>query len=107
MVTKVINGFLKVSEQDLSYDFSKFFFEELKRLSPPKLRNIFKEINMHRLSYRVSDCQVGIPYVKAGVFKATGEFSTPIELGKSPILFHRNNYLTRNYPYILVHNYNQ
>jgi len=45
MVTKVINGFVKVSGRDclklLSYDFSKVFFEELKRLSPPKLSNIF------------------------------------------------------------------
>ena len=45
MVTKVINGFMKVSGQDclklLSYDLSKFFFEDLKKLSPPKLSNIF------------------------------------------------------------------
>ena len=52
---------------------------------------------MHRLSYRGSDCQVGKPYEKAEVFKVTGEISTPIELGKSPILFHRNNYLTRTF----------
>ena len=36
---------MKVSGQDylklLSYDLSKFFFEELKKLSPPKLSNIF------------------------------------------------------------------
>ena len=36
---------MKVSEQNyfklLSYDLSKFFFEELKKLSPPKLNNIF------------------------------------------------------------------
>ena len=45
MVIGVLNGFMKVSGQDclklLSYDFSKFFFEELKKLSPPKLSNIF------------------------------------------------------------------
>ena len=34
----------------------------------------FKEIHVHRLSYRVSDCQVGKPYEKAVVFKATGKF---------------------------------
>ena len=36
---------MKVSGQDylklLSYDLSKFFFEELKNLSPPKLNHIF------------------------------------------------------------------
>ena len=36
---------MKVSGQDylklLSYDLSKFFFEELKKLSPPKLNHIF------------------------------------------------------------------
>ena len=45
MVTGLINGFMKVSGQYclklLSYDLSKFFFEELKKLSPPKLSNIF------------------------------------------------------------------
>ena len=45
MVIGVINGFVKVSGQYclklLSYDLSKFFFEELKKLSPPKLSNIF------------------------------------------------------------------
>ena len=45
MVIGVINGFVKVSGQYclklLSYDLSKFFFEELKKLSPPKLNNIF------------------------------------------------------------------
>ena len=47
MVNGIINGFMKVSGQnDLehsSYDLSKFFFEELKKLSPPKLSNIFLE----------------------------------------------------------------
>ena len=45
MVNGVINGFVKASGQYclklLSYDLSKFFFEERKRLSPPKLNNIF------------------------------------------------------------------
>ena len=45
MVNGIINGFMKVSGQNYlkhsSYDLSKFFFEELKKLSPPKLSNIF------------------------------------------------------------------
>ena len=45
MVNGVMNGFMKVSGQHslklLSYDLSKFFFEEVKKLSPPKLNNIF------------------------------------------------------------------
>ena len=45
MVTGLINGFMKVSGQYcsklLSYGLSEFFFEELKKLSPPKLSNIF------------------------------------------------------------------
>jgi len=44
IVNGIINGFMKVSGQDylklLSYDLSKFFFEELKKLSPPKLNHI-------------------------------------------------------------------
>ena len=45
MVNGIINGFMKVSGQNYlehsSYALSKFFFEELKKLSPPKLSNIF------------------------------------------------------------------
>ena len=45
MVTGLINGFMKVSGQYcltfLSYDLSKFFFEELKKLSLPKLKPYF------------------------------------------------------------------
>ena len=47
MVNEVINGFVKVSGQYclklLSYDLSNFFFEELKKLSPPKLNHILGE----------------------------------------------------------------
>ena len=44
-VNGVIIRSMKVSGQNyfkkLSYDLSKFFFEELKKLSPPKLNHIF------------------------------------------------------------------
>ena len=53
MVTKVIIGFMKVSGQDclklLSYDLSKFFFEELKKLSPPKLNHIWGKRRQKKL----------------------------------------------------------
>ena len=53
MVNGIINGFMKVSGQnDLehsSYDLSKFFFEELKTLSPPKLNHIWGQRRHQKL----------------------------------------------------------
>ena len=53
MVIGVINGFVKVSGQYclklLSYDLSKFFFEELKKLSPPKLNHIWGQRRQKKL----------------------------------------------------------
>ena len=57
MVNGVINGFMKVSEQYclklLSYDLSKFFFEELKKLSPPKLNHIWGQKRQQKLSLAI------------------------------------------------------
>ena len=53
MVNEVINGFVKVSGQYclklLSYGLSKFFFEELKKLSPPKLNHIWGQQRQQKL----------------------------------------------------------
>ena len=53
MVNGIINGFMKVSGQnDLehsSYGLSKFFFEELKTLSPPKLNHIWGQRRHQKL----------------------------------------------------------
>ena len=53
MVIGVINGFVKVSGQYclklLSYDLSKIFFEELKKLSPPKLNHIWGQRRQQKL----------------------------------------------------------
>ena len=53
MVIGVINGFVKVSGQYclklLSYDLSNFFFEELKKLSPPKLNHIWGQRRQQKL----------------------------------------------------------
>ena len=53
MVNGIINGFMKVSGQnDLehsSYDLSKFFFDKLKTLSPPKLNHIWGQRRHQKL----------------------------------------------------------
>ena len=53
MVNGVTNGFVKVSGQYclklLSYDLSKFFFEELKNLSPPKPDHIWGQRRQQKL----------------------------------------------------------
>ena len=53
MVNGIINGFMKVSGQNYlkhsSYDLSKFFFEELKKLSPPKLHHIWRQRRHQKL----------------------------------------------------------
>ena len=53
MVNGIINGFMKVSGQnDLehsSYDLSKFFFEELKKLSPLELNHIWGQRRLQKL----------------------------------------------------------
>ena len=53
MVTGVINGFMKVSGQYclklLSYDTSKVFFEELKKVSPAKLNHIWGKRRQQKL----------------------------------------------------------
>ena len=58
MVTGVINGFMKVSGQYclklLSYDLSKFFFEELKKLSPPKLNHIWGQRRQQKLRLAIN-----------------------------------------------------
>ena len=41
----------------------------------------------HGLMYRGLDDQVGTPIENATVFKATGKFSTPLELGINQYLF--------------------
>ena len=53
MVNGIINGFMKVSGQNYlehsSYALSKFFFEELKKLSPPKLHHIWGQRRHQKL----------------------------------------------------------
>ena len=53
MVNGIINGFMKVSGQNYlehsSYVLSKFFFEELKKLSPPKLHHIWRQRRHQKL----------------------------------------------------------
>ena len=53
MVNGIINGFMKVSGQNYlehsSYVLSKFFFEELKKLSPPKLHHIWGQRRHQKL----------------------------------------------------------
>ena len=53
MVNGIINGFMKVSGQNYlehsSYALSKFFFEELKKLSPPKLHHIWRQRRHQKL----------------------------------------------------------
>ena len=72
MVTGVINGFMKVSGQYclklLSYDLSKLFFEELKKLSPPKLSNIFGGERQQKLRL-------------APIFNMTIQFSVDLKNG--------------------------
>ena len=72
MVTGVINGFMKVSGQYclklLSYDLSKFFFEELKKLSPPKLNQILGKRRQQKLRLAL-------------IFNMTIQFSVDFENG--------------------------
>ena len=53
MVNGIINGFMKVSGQNYlkhsSYDLSKFFFEKLKNLSPPKPDHIWGQRRQQKL----------------------------------------------------------
>ena len=72
MVNGIINGFMKVSGQnDLehsSYDLSKFFFEELKKLSPPKLNHIWGKRRQQKLRLAL-------------IFNMTIQFSVDFENG--------------------------
>ena len=72
MVIGVLNGFMKVSGQDclklLSYDLSKFFFEELKKLSPPKLNHIWGKRRQQKLRLAL-------------IFNMTIQFSVDFENG--------------------------
>ena len=53
IINGVRNGFMKVLWPNyfklLSYDLSKFFFEELKKLSPPKLNHIWGKRRQQKL----------------------------------------------------------
>ena len=57
MANGIINGFMKVSEQNYlkhsSYDLSKFFFEELKNLSPPKPDHIWGQRRQQKLGLTI------------------------------------------------------
>ena len=63
---------MKVSGQNylknLSYDLSKFFFEELKKLSPPKLNHIFGGERQQKLRLAL-------------IFNPTTQFSVDLKNG--------------------------
>ena len=63
---------MKVSGQDylklLSYDLSKFFFEELKKLSPPKLNHILGQKRLQTLRLTL-------------IFNPTVQFSVDLKNG--------------------------
>ena len=68
----VIIGFMKVSGQNylkhLSYDLLKFFFEELKKLSPPKLNHILGQKRLQTLRLTL-------------IFNPTVQFSVDLKNG--------------------------
>ena len=57
IINGVRNGFMKVLWPNyfklLSYDLSKFFFEELKKLSPPKLNQILEKRRQQNLGFAI------------------------------------------------------
>ena len=57
IINGVRNGFMKVLWPNyfklLSYDLSTFFFEELKKLSPPKLNQILGERRLVKLGFAI------------------------------------------------------
>ena len=72
IINGVRNGFMKVLWPNyiklLSYDLSKFFFEELKKLSPPKLNHIGGKRRQQKLRLAL-------------IFNMTIQFSVDFENG--------------------------